>query len=171
MLSRAYKVTEKSAARGSGGLLQPLTTYQCSGALLARVDARSPVFRAMDCIKDTKESWIKRSQNLMLSFILGSIFCFFHDGSEWEQRSLSHVETFLLLGASGTWDLERDHGPWRISPYWNNRGKHWFLSLPLPHACSSLSPPREAPLAFCLAQMSASVLLSLQSACGHGDVW
>lgn len=157
IFSRTYKETGKSAARGSAGLVQPLTIYQCSGALVARagVDAGPPVFRAVDCIKDTQVSWVKNIQNLMLSFILGSGFCLFV--SEWERSILRHIETFLLLGASGTWG----HGPWRISPYWDNWGKHWFLSLPLLHACSSLCPPREAPLAFCQAQMSASVLLSL----------
>ena len=57
----------------------------------------------------------------MLSFILGSFFWIFHDGSKWEPRNLRHAGTFWLLNALGTWELGRDPvcvGTKNILCYW-----------------------------------------------------
>lgn len=55
-----------------------------------------PVPTVRDCAKDTKVSWVNGSQNLMLSFILGTVFRLFHYGSERKAKESKACKSLLI---------------------------------------------------------------------------
>lgn len=55
-----------------------------------------PVSTVRDCPKDTKVSLVNSSQNLMLSFILGTVFRLFHYGSERKAKESKARKNLLI---------------------------------------------------------------------------